>query len=130
MNRTSLTRRLCALLLVAVPCVTAACADPSRTISLNAYRNAVATGAADVLAARGVALRERPDCRTPGARNASTGGGFGVHCTASTRDGDRATVRGLVRGLGTTHRTERYEISVAGTVVATTTCLGASCPQP
>lgn len=120
-------RLLGTLLLLAVPWATTGCADPSRAISLNAYRNAVATGTVEVLDARGIEVRDRPTCRTPGARTTSVGGGFSVRCTATTVRGAPVTVTGSVREVGTRRQAEHYEITVAGEVVATTRCLGTGC---
>ncbi len=124
MNR---ARFLRAAVAVGVALSVVGCDDPSRTISLNAYRNAVSTGTVDVLDARGISLRAAPACATHGARDAATGGGFAVRCTASTTGGAPVTVAGSVSHVGTPRQSEDYVITVAGRTVVTTTCLGTTC---
>lgn len=119
----------CLLALIVLLAAMAGCGDPARTVSLNAYRNAVATGTADELAARGMRLHDRPHCRTPGAQHASVDSGFTVRCTTSTVDGLPVLVLGSVGAVGTSEQTEHYEIRVGERVVLRAPCLGRHCPR-
>ncbi|WP_396454617.1 hypothetical protein [Actinomadura sp.] len=96
-------------------------------ISEGAYRNAVTDGVVDELKARGVELRERPNCTSP---KAETGSMIRVNCTARTRTGEPVTVEGIAVDADTDRPQETYVITVGGREVLRKDCLGLGCGNP
>nr|WP_218935595.1 hypothetical protein [Actinomadura citrea] len=96
-------------------------------ISDGAYRNAVTDGVVDELDARGIELRERPDCESPGRETDSV---VRVDCTARTTTGERVTVAGIARDADTERPRESYVVTVGGREVLRKDCLGLGCEHP
>jgi hypothetical protein len=105
----------------------AGCADPAKAISAGSYRNAVEDGTAVELQRHGVALRERPVCRTDNAHRLSPGGTLTTRCTASTVDGSGVVIDGVVTAAGTPGQHERYTFHVHGRPPFEAQCLGVGC---
>lgn len=115
------------LLLIPLLALSTGCGDPATTISLHAYRSAVAKGATEELTARGVELRDRPSCHIPGAQHTSSSGDFTLRCDAATSAGSTVLVLGTVDDVGTPRQTEHYEIRISGRTVLRSSCLGEHC---
>ncbi|MEV6525333.1 hypothetical protein AB0M43_25600 [Longispora sp. NPDC051575] len=103
--------------LLVLPLLLAGCTDPATTIAEGSYRNAVALGAGRALADQGVHLTKRLRCVTTSPDDWRT-----VHtvCTGRATDGRSVRVEGLAERADTATPSERYAISVDGTVLVLT----------
>lgn len=117
-------RRLPAAVLAVLLAVTMSGCKVMQRISDGAYRNAVTDGVVDELDARGVELRDRPECRSPGRETDSV---VRVDCTARTTAGEPVAVEGIVRDADTERPRESYVVTVGGREVLRKDCLGLGC---
>jgi hypothetical protein len=119
--------RLPAVVLAVLLAVTMSGCKVMQRISDGAYRNAVTDGVVDELDARGIELRERPDCESPGRETDSV---VRVACTARTTTGEPVTVAGIARDADTERPRESYVVTVGGREVLRKDCLGLGCEHP
>ncbi|NDU75930.1 hypothetical protein GWI34_25360 [Actinomadura sp. DSM 109109] len=120
-------RRLPAAVLAVLLAVTMSGCKVMQRISDGAYRNAVTDGVVDELDARGIELRERPVCESPGRETDSV---VRVGCTAETTTGERVTVEGIALDADTERPRESYVVTVGGREVLRKHCLGLGCRHP
>ncbi|GAA1872012.1 hypothetical protein [Actinomadura bangladeshensis] len=117
-------RRIPVLALAVLLALTMSGCKVMQRISEGAYRNAVTDGVVDELKIRGIQLRERPLCKSPGGTTESV---VRVDCTARTRSGEPVTVEGVAFDADTERPRETYIVTVGGREVLRKDCLGLGC---
>lgn len=117
-------RRVPAVVLAVLLAVTLSGCKVMQRISDGAYRNAVTDGVVDELKAKGIELRGRPACESPGRETDSV---VRVTCTAETTTGKPVSVDGIAVNADTDRPRESYVITVDGREVLRQDCLGLGC---
>jgi len=120
-------RRAPAVALAVLLAVTMSGCKVMQRISEGAYKNAVTDGTVDELKSRGIELRERPSCKSPGANTDSV---VRLSCTARTTAGEPVTVEGVAHDADTDRPRETYVITVGGQEILRKSCLGLGCDDP
>ncbi|MEO3829476.1 hypothetical protein [Actinomadura sp. B10D3] len=117
-------RRVPAVLLALLLAVSLSGCKVMQRISDGAYRNAVTDGVVDELDAKGIELRDRPECESPGRETDAV---VRVTCTAETTTGEPVAVDGIALDADTDRPRESYVITVDGREVLRKDCLGLGC---
>ncbi|MFA1543365.1 hypothetical protein [Actinomadura monticuli] len=120
-------RRAPAVALAVLLALTMSGCKVMQRISEGAYKNAVTDGTVDELKSRGIELRERPSCTSPGANTDSV---VRLSCTARTTTGEPVTVEGVAHDADTGRPRETYVITVGGREILRKSCLGLGCDGP